>query len=168
MKCTRRFLLAMIVSGMAMTSWSAAHTDSLQEAANKQLVIDYFAALDHLETLDARAFKEQVRKSMTKYVRPDYIQHNESFARFGQGSAGLIRMFESQREASSQSSKAMPLGISHALAVMAEGDLVIRVNSRQPLDGSKPPLIIFNLFRIQGGLIAEHWDSMSGDLLPGQ
>ena len=62
----------------------------------------------------------------------------------------------------------MPLGTSRVLAVMAEGDLVIRVNSREQLDRSKPPFIIFNLFRIQNGLIAEHWDSMSGDLMPGQ
>jgi predicted SnoaL-like aldol condensation-catalyzing enzyme len=168
MKCIRPLVLSMILSGMGMMSWSAAHADSTQEAANKRLVIDYFAALDRLETLDARDLKEQVRKAMTKYVRPDYIQHNESFARFGQGSAGLIRMLESRLDASNPSSKPTPQGTSREMAVMAKGDLVIRVNSREQLDRAKPPLIIFNLLRIQDGLIAEHWDGASGGTMPGQ
>lgn len=136
------------------------------EAANKRLVIDYFAALDDLDALDDHAFEEQVHKVMAKYLRPDYIQHNESFARFGRGSDGLIRMLESRRKASNPS-KAAPMGASHVLAVMAEGDLVMRVNSRD-LPDHQPPLIIFNMMRIQGGLIAEHWDGTSGGRMPGQ
>jgi len=100
-------------------------------------------------------------------VSPNYIQHSETFARFGQGSAGLIRLLESRLNAGDSSSEPK-LGTSRVLAVMAEGDLVIRVNSRELPDRSQPPLIIFNLFRIQDGLIAEHWDDMSGNLMPGQ
>lgn len=168
MKCTRRLVWAMIVSGVGMMSWSGTYAETVQEAANKQLVIDYFAALDRLETVDARDYKEQARQAVTKYLRPDYIQHNEAFARFGQGSAGLIRMLESRLDASKSSSKPAPQGASRVLIVAAQGDLVTRVNSREQLDPSKPPLIIFNLFRIQDGLIAEHWDGASGGPAPGQ
>jgi predicted SnoaL-like aldol condensation-catalyzing enzyme len=163
MKYIRHVVWAMIVSGVGMMAWSGAHADTSQEATNKQLVIDYFAELDRLEALDARASIEQGRQAILKYVRPDYIQHSELFARFGQGSAGLIRMLES-RDAGDSSSEPM-LGASRVLAVMAQGDLVIRVNSRELLDRSKPSLIIFNMFRIQDGLIAEHWDAMSSDLM---
>jgi predicted SnoaL-like aldol condensation-catalyzing enzyme len=166
LKHIRHLLRTMIVGGVVMMPAFVAHAaaNTSQEAANKKLVIDYFAELDRLEALDARASIEQGRQAILKYVRPDYIQHSELFARFGQGSAGLIRMLESRLDASDSSSEPM-LGASRVLAVMAQGDLVIRVNSRELLDRSKPSLIIFNMFRIQDGLIAEHWDAMSSDLM---
>lgn len=170
MKLSRCLVWAVVVSGMSVMSWSGAQAETAREIANKQLVIGYFAAIDRLDTLDARDFKAQASKALAKYVRPDYIQHNESFARFGQGSAGLIQMFESRRSASAISSRsgAAPQSASRVLAVMADGDMVIRVNSLDQGDSSKPPLVIFNLFRIQDGLIAEHWDGASGGRMPGQ
>jgi predicted SnoaL-like aldol condensation-catalyzing enzyme len=44
---------------------------------------------------------------------------------------------------------------------MAQGDMVVRINSRE-MPSAPKPLLIFNLFRIQDGLIAEHWDGYSG------
>lgn len=170
MKFSRCLAWAIVVSGISVMSWSGAQAETAQEAANKQLVIGYFAAIDRLDTLDARDFKEQASKALAKYVRPDYIQHNESFARFGQGSAGLIQMFESRRHAGATSSGSgpAPQNTSRVLAVMADGEMVIRVNSLDQGDSSKSPLVIFNLFRIQDGLIAEHWDGASGGRMPGQ
>jgi predicted SnoaL-like aldol condensation-catalyzing enzyme len=164
LKHIRHLVWAVIMSGGL--TWSGAHADTNTslEAANKKLVVDYFAELDRLETLDPRDVMKQAPQAIHKYVRPDYIQHSESFERFGQGSAGLIRLLESRLNASDSSEP--KLGALHVLAVMARGDLVVRVNSRELLDTSRPPLIIFNLFRIQDDLIAEHWDAMSSGLMP--
>jgi len=168
LKYIRHIVRAMIVGGLLMMTWSAAHADTntSREAANKKLVIDYFAELDHLETLDPRDAMKQTPQAILKYVRPDYIQHSELFERFGQGSAGLIRLLESRLNTSDSSGP--KLGASHVLAVMARGDLVVRVNAREVLAPAGPPLIIFNLFRIQDSLIAEHWDAMSSDFMMGQ
>jgi predicted SnoaL-like aldol condensation-catalyzing enzyme len=91
---------------------------------------------------------------MARFCRPDYIQHNESMAAYGQGTAGLLRMFDS-------AAAGPTLGASHEVTVMARGDLVVRINTRE-MPGGKQPLMIFNLFRLQDGLIAEHWDGYSG------
>jgi predicted SnoaL-like aldol condensation-catalyzing enzyme len=51
------------------------------------------------------------------------------------------------------------------LSLIANGDIVIRVSSRTmpPAPGAEAsPTFIFNMFRIQNGKLAEHWDASSG------
>jgi predicted SnoaL-like aldol condensation-catalyzing enzyme len=47
------------------------------------------------------------------------------------------------------------------LALVADGDLVIRINSRPGGAADQKPIYIFNLFRLQNGKLAEHWDGYS-------
>jgi len=153
----RHLAWAAIPAAAAMLTPFAANAETAQEAANKQVVIDYFAALDRMDSLPPDQARKELPVALAKYCRPDYIQHNESMAAFGQGTAGLIAMFESIRANPSQSAP----GASRVITVMAQGDLVVRINTRERPDGGKP-VMIFNLFRMQNGLIAEHWDGYSG------
>jgi predicted SnoaL-like aldol condensation-catalyzing enzyme len=46
---------------------------------------------------------------------------------------------------------------------MAEGDRVIQVTSRErrdPATGATKPSYIWNMFRVENGMLAEHWDSV--------
>jgi predicted SnoaL-like aldol condensation-catalyzing enzyme len=45
------------------------------------------------------------------------------------------------------------------LRVAAEGDLVF-VQTRQPKMGESPEMVIVDIFRVEKGKIAEHWDAM--------
>lgn len=158
MKHIRLLILAAFT--FAVISPSTTFAETVRETANKQVVIDYFAALDRLETLRPEQAAKELPAILARYCRTDYIQHNDAMAAFGQGTAGLLRMFESR----AKDPAARPgLGASHLITVMAQGDLVVRINTREPPDGG-PPLMIFNLFRIKDGLIAEHWDGYSGAL----
>jgi predicted SnoaL-like aldol condensation-catalyzing enzyme len=51
---------------------------------------------------------------------------------------------------------------------MADGDLVIRVSSRsmpKPDGKGVSTGYIFNMFRVQDGKLAEHWDASSGTMM---
>jgi predicted SnoaL-like aldol condensation-catalyzing enzyme len=154
MKRLRLVLWVLILCAAAVTIPSAASAETARETANKQVVIGYFRELDRLEKLSHDEAKKEFPPVLAKYCRPDYIQHNESMAAYGQGTAGLMRMFDS-------ASAGPTLGASHVVTVMALGDLVVRINTRE-MPGRAKPLMIFNLFRLQDGLIAEHWDGYSG------
>jgi len=147
-------LWTLILSAGAVTAPSVASAETAREAANRQVVIGYFRELDRLEKLSHDAARKEYPAVMARFCRPDYIQHNESMAAYGQGTAGLLRMFDS-------AAAGPTLGASHEVTVMARGDLVVRINTRE-MPGGKQPLMIFNLFRLQDGLIAEHWDGYSG------
>ncbi|GEM_PF-1169410 len=151
-------LWVLILSAVAVAAPSIASAETARETANKQVVIGYFGELDRLEKLSHDEAKKELPAVLAKYCRPDYIQHNESMAVYGQGAAGLMKLFDS---AGDKASPGPALGASHVITVMAHGDLVTRINTRE-MPGRAEPLMIFNLFRLQDGLIAEHWDGYSG------
>jgi predicted SnoaL-like aldol condensation-catalyzing enzyme len=130
-----------------------------QEEANKKLVLDFYSALNRAEA--AGDLRDEIRKIAEQYIAADYIQHNQMAARAGSGREGLIASFQK-----------MPSGPPNAaskpaqlLTIMASGDMVMQVTGRDlpGLNGGPPQsLFIFNLFRVQNGRLAEHWDGSSG------
>jgi predicted SnoaL-like aldol condensation-catalyzing enzyme len=52
------------------------------------------------------------------------------------------------------------------LVLAGQGDLVVQVTSRS-MPGGKDAYI-FNMFRVQDGRLAEHWDATSGASLMGR
>jgi predicted SnoaL-like aldol condensation-catalyzing enzyme len=110
---------------------------------NKALVENFFR-----DVLGARSIE-----AAAKYLRPDYIQHNPGIPG---GLAGFQDFF---RPRFAQASTTVRLEILH---VVAEGDLVnIHVRWFGTNTAGKPVDITeFDLFRIEGGLIAEHWDAI--------
>ncbi len=115
-------------------------------AANKKLVYDFWR-----EVLEARHLD-----LCEKYMRTDYIQHNPNA---DTGIAGFKAYFQKPGGPQPIQPK-----IQRALiSIVAEGDFVMLnfvYEQPEPKDSKKNyKTTWFDVFRIQDGKIAEHWDS---------
>jgi len=114
-------------------------------AANKRLVYDFWREVfegGHMERAE-------------HYLAESYIQHNPTVPT---GRAGFVQVF-------SQFAKPKPIEErvkAPLVAITAEGDLVVLSFVREhadPKDASqKYTTTWFDMFRIENGKIAEHWD----------
>jgi steroid delta-isomerase-like uncharacterized protein len=117
-------------------------------AKNKKLV----------ETLCNTVFQKHDFSKLDEIMRDDYIQHNEDTP---QGKAGFKQFFE-------QMFKAMPDFSYTIKKIVAEGDTVMMYSTTtathlgewlgNPPTGNKLNFDVVDIFRIENGKIAEHWD----------
>ena len=122
-----------------------------QLARNKKLVYDFWREV--LEAYHAELGP--------KYMQESYIQHNPNFPT---GRDGILSAVSHAPKLDIQATIQRPL-----VNIVAEGDLVVLswVNTRpiDPADTSKTyTTTAFDMFRIEKGKIAEHWDTSA--LLP--
>jgi predicted SnoaL-like aldol condensation-catalyzing enzyme len=114
-------------------------------ARNKKLVYDFWR-----EVIEARHLE-----LFTKYAHESYIQHNPNAATGFKGFEAYFSKFPKQ--------PIKPTVERPIVAIMAEGDLVmlVFVNERpHPKDATKKYTTTgFDMFRIENGKIAEHWDA---------
>ena len=114
-------------------------------AANKRLVYDFWREVfegAHMELAD-------------KYMAESYMQHNPMVPT---GRAAFVEFFQRLRKPAPLESRVKaPL-----VAIVAEGDLVVLSFAREnadPQDAAKKYTTTwFDMFRIENGRIAEHWD----------
>ena len=114
-------------------------------AANKRLVYDFWREVfegGHMELAD-------------KYLAENYIQHNPGVPT---GRAGFVALFSKFVKPSPIEARVKaPL-----VSIVAEGDMVVLAfvqvlpDPKEP--GKKYTSTWFDMFRIENGLIAEHWD----------
>ncbi len=119
-------------------------------AANKKLVFDMWRAIIQGAHTDLAP----------KYFTKDYIQHNPNVAT---GRDAMVAYMKSTRP-----EKPIEPGITFpVIAIMAEGDLVMVATVSRTDDPTRPGEKYagthFDMFRIDHGLIAEHWDSVPKD-----
>lgn len=115
-------------------------------AANKRVVYDFWREVfegGHMELAD-------------KYMAQSYIQHNPNVAT---GRAAFIEAFSKRVKPQPIEAKVKaPL-----VSIVAEGDLVILSFVREGVDSKDPSrkytTTWFDMFRIESGKIAEHWDA---------
>ncbi|MDB6014890.1 MAG: hypothetical protein JWL65_7140 [Gammaproteobacteria bacterium] len=167
MSRSNRFATA-VLAGLfgAALPWlsTQAATYTPQEEANIKLVAEFYAALDRGDA--AHDLKQKIRSIAEQYLQPDYIQHAEGARTFGSGREGFIRMFE-QMPAMPAAPGAGAPPPPQVMALMADKDRVIRVSARSmPGPGGPVASYIFNMFRVQDGKLAEHWDSSSAGMMP--
>ncbi|AKH43922.1 putative SnoaL-like aldol condensation-catalyzing enzyme [Altererythrobacter atlanticus] len=120
-------------------------SDDPQLAANKRLVYDMYRIVLQAGLAD-RAHE---------YIAVDYVQHNPNAA---QGLDGLIDYVRSTRpERPIKDKLELPL-----IHLMAEGDYVTTafVRPEKDAEGRTYYATWFDLYRIEDGKIAEHWDPM--------
>jgi len=120
-------------------------SDDPRLAANKRLVYDMYRIVLQGGHWD-RAHE---------FIAEGYIQHNPNAA---QGLAGLVDYVRSSRPVRElQDTLDLPL-----IHLMAEGDYVTTafVRPEQDADGKTYYSTWFDLYRIEDGKIAEHWDPM--------
>ena len=114
-------------------------------AANKRLVYDFWREVfegGHMELAD-------------KYMAESYIQHNPNVAT---GRAAFVEAFSKRVKPQAIEAKIKaPL-----VAIAADGDLVVLSFVRESVDPKDPSrkytTTWFDMFRIESGKIAEHWD----------
>jgi len=117
--------------------------DDALTARNKEVVRNFYATVLIDRDVDAAP----------KFLRPDYIQHNP------QVPTGLKGFMDTFRERFSQ--KLPPDYKRELLNVIGDNDMVV-VYVRQTWtgkDGQHHQALGFDMFRVQEGMIAEHWDA---------
>jgi predicted SnoaL-like aldol condensation-catalyzing enzyme len=130
--------------------------DPAQEAANKRLVLDFYAALEGPD------LKDRIWAVAEQYIAPGYIQHLDDTKN---GREAFVQYLTGPRTGMPRA-KMPPAKL---IAIMAEDDKVIQVTSRDmpdPTTGGTKPAIIWNMFRIENGQLAEHWDALPPSIRP--
>ena len=120
-------------------------SDDPQLAANKKLVYDMYRIV----------LQAGIWERAGEFIREDYVQHNPNA---GQGLAGVqdyIRKTRPEREI--KDSLELPL-----IQLIAEGNYVMTsfVRPEKDANGETYYSTWFDLYRIEDGKIAEHWDPM--------
>jgi predicted SnoaL-like aldol condensation-catalyzing enzyme len=114
-------------------------------AANKKIAYDFYRIVLRGRRLD----------EADKYMREDYIQHNPN------ADTG-IKGFKEYFSRIKGPLPAIPDTLADLVSIQAEGDLVTLSLVREYDDpghpGQKYTSTWFDMFRIQNGKIAEHWD----------
>jgi predicted SnoaL-like aldol condensation-catalyzing enzyme len=111
----------------------------------------------HAKTTETRAivtsftdlfcWKGQVREAFMRHVREDYIQHNP-VAQDGRDNA--IRALEGFYGANPQMK-------CEVMRIIVDGDLAA-VHTRIKLNPEHRGFAVVDILRVEGGMIAEHWD----------
>ncbi|MEO0389725.1 MAG: nuclear transport factor 2 family protein [Pseudomonadota bacterium] len=124
-------------------SLTAAGLASADSAANKAFV---------LEALDATLLSGNV-EAVEQYFAPDYIQHNPNFANGAEAQKGVVAYLAGTEGFSAD-----------YVRVIADGDMVA-IHARY--EGCGPTATIgFDVFRVEDGMIVEHWDNLTPETPP--
>lgn len=137
-----RKLIAGILSLLIVVAQPAFSDDALA-GRNKEIVRSFYTTVLIGRDVDAAP----------KFLRPDYIQHNP------QVPTGLKGFMDTFRERFSQ--KLPPDYKRELLNVIGDNDMVV-IYMRQTWtgkDGQHHQALGFDMFRVQDGMIAEHWDA---------
>jgi predicted SnoaL-like aldol condensation-catalyzing enzyme len=136
-----------VVPAPAESQAAMLQSDNPQLAANKKLVYDFWRSVlvgGHMDETE-------------KYMAKDYIQHNPNAET---GRDGFLAFF---RDVIGLKPVEVKSTIDDLVSLTAEGDLVtlsfVRTYDDPNKPGQKYTTTWFDMFRIQDGLIVEHWDS---------
>ncbi len=152
----RRLICGLLFAASLASVSPAFAQDTPAEQANKQLVLDFYSALDQaMATGTAPARAQGIAET---YLSPDYIQHAEALANLpGPGTARdkFIRLTQGVPEGMP------PIPPATVVSVMAQDDLVMILTSREapdPATGATKTSYVFNMYRVRDGKLSEHWD----------
>ena len=122
----------------------AAKGDEALTLRNKQVVRDFYTAVFIARNVDAAP----------RYLRPDYIQHNPHVPTGLKGFMDAFRKGFAQRFPADYKRE--------ILNIVGEDDMVVLYDHQSwtsPKDGQHHEAYGFEMFRLQDGMIAEHWDA---------
>lgn len=118
-------------------------SDDPQLAENKRLVYEFWI----------KVFQTRNVELAPEYMAEDYIQHNPTVPTGRQPFMDFFGQFERQPVKNE---------IDNLVYIMAENDMVVLAFKREYPDPKNPDEIYtttwFDMFRIENGKIAEHWD----------
>ncbi|MFF0015780.1 nuclear transport factor 2 family protein [Streptomyces sp. NPDC005374] len=146
----RRTLVALAASaallGAAVPAVAAPHTAPAAQAGygdSARLAYQKAVAVRVLKGV----FEQGDTKVVDRFVRPDYIQHNPLAPDGAETLKNLATTVHQQ----------LPDAQYRVQRVISEGDLVLVHSNVVMVPGTKGSAV-FDIFRFQGGKIAEHWD----------
>ena len=133
------------VSGHTETDGPVAVTNLDKTQDNRNRVVDF---------LTRSLISYDPKLDITQYISPTtYIQHNP-------GSGDGLAAFQSMLQAMAKYKMVMTFSKIHF--VVAQGNFVLTAAEGTLGDASKPaPTAFYDLFRLENGLIVEHWDVIS-------
>lgn len=108
-----------------------------QEEANLRLIEQVFAQV--LVPMDSQTVEQ--------YFSPRFVQHNPGMA------SGIPAL----KDGLDRAKGAFPRALFSVKRMMADGDLVM-VHSHVIFEPGDAGVAVVNIFRIEKGMIAEHWD----------
>jgi predicted SnoaL-like aldol condensation-catalyzing enzyme len=134
--------VSMLVFALLSVAQSV-RADDAQTARNKEVVRDFYTTVLIGRNVDAAP----------KFLRSDYIQHNP------QVPTGLKGFMDTFRDRFSQ--KLPPDYKRELLNVVGDNDMVVTYMRQTwtSKDGQHHQALEFDMFRVQDGMIAEHWDA---------
>lgn len=147
----RRALAAGIAAATLGLATPGFARDEAKESANVKLVQDFYVNLE--QAAASGKIREEAPAIAAKFIAPNYIQHMEGAP---SGRDGFVKLM-------SQIPPGPSLPPAKLIAIMSEGDKVIQVTSREmpdPVTHAMKPSLVWNMFRIENGQLAEHWDSI--------
>ena len=149
MKNLRIFAAALVAAAALATSASG---ETAKPA--KKVILQQYELTQKNKTIVLQAYQELFGDhdltALDRYWAENYIQHNPTMT---DGRDAVKQLLEK-------------MGVSHwpkqkvdFKRVIAEGDLVM-TQVVQPKIGDSPETVIVDIFRVENGKIAEHWDVM--------
>jgi predicted SnoaL-like aldol condensation-catalyzing enzyme len=138
-----RMLAWLILPLLAIAAAPAALSDETLTARNKAVVRDFYTTVFIGRNIDAAP----------RFLAPTYIQHS---ANIPTGLKGFMdtfrRLFAKQLPADYKR---------EILRIVGEKDIVVIFNKQSGThpDGKHEVLLQFDMFRVENGMIVEHWDA---------
>jgi predicted SnoaL-like aldol condensation-catalyzing enzyme len=139
---SRRVWPKLTVGALLLVTALGANADEALTERNKAIVRDFYTAVFIKRNVDAAP----------RFLSPGYVQHNAHIP------TGLKGFMDTFRPVFAQ--KPLPDYRRELLNVVGENDMVVIYvrQSGTDADGSHHLSSAFDMFRVQNGLITEHWD----------
>ena len=134
--CTMLWLLGMAVAPVALA-------DEALTARNKVIVQDFYTTVFIGRNVDAAP----------RFLASDYIQHSPNIPTGLKGFMDTFRSVFARR---------MPADYKREiLRIIGENNIVVIFNKQSGThaDGKREVLLQFDMFRVENGMIVEHWDA---------
>lgn len=116
------------------------------EAYNTQIVLDMWQGV----------IREGRREAVLRYIHPDYVQHAVNLP---SGRDQLLHLTDLIRN---PPAGFVPPATKHLLRTVAQGDTVVVIWQQEQPDPNRPgetyPGHAFDMYRLEDGMIVEHWD----------
>lgn len=137
----------LLVAVTVGVTWQVAQRgEERREAANIALVLDMWDGV----------INRADRAAVMKYIAPDYRQHNPNVA---QGRQGVLELIDVIRDPPPDM---VPPGRKTFRHALAQGEYVAIIWDQPQPDPRDPGKTYvgqaFDMFRVQGGQVVEHWD----------
>ena len=148
---------ALLGAAMPMMSAQAAQYTK-QEKEAIAAVQGFYDALNARDAAGGES-KMPFRPIADKYYAENYHQNSPGWIALaqGQGREAFIKMFQGRGGGAG----APPSQATKVVYIGAAGNLVVRISGNGSSD------LIFNMFRVENGKLAEHWDAFMVSGLPG-